>query len=114
MADQSHVEASISTLIVRDTTELLGRIFPKYKNRAIALAEVSYEGDKQDVKWGEQQGHSDLLWNAILGEERGEVERAILEHDYDGLRTELVQVAAVAVCWIEALDSRGRDSAVCA
>lgn len=38
----------------------------------------------------------------VLTEELGEVARAILEGR--GLRDELVQVAAVAVAWIEALD----------
>ena len=40
---------------------------------------------------------------AVLTEEVGEVARAALEHDTDGLRLELVQVAAVAVAWLEAL-----------
>jgi NTP pyrophosphatase (non-canonical NTP hydrolase) len=55
----------------------------------------------------------------VLGEEVGEVARAILERAYgDGspvlvetweqrLRDELVQVAAVSVAWIEAIDTRG-------
>ena len=29
--------------------------------------------------------------------------RAVLDNDYDQLRTELIQVAAVAVAWLEAL-----------
>lgn len=48
---------------------------------------------------------------AVLGEEMGEVCRAVLEegrlaNDLHGkaLRQELVQVAAVAVAWIEAID----------
>jgi NTP pyrophosphatase (non-canonical NTP hydrolase) len=40
---------------------------------------------------------------AVLAEECGEVARAVLEQDTDGLRRELVQVAAVAVAWLEAL-----------
>ena len=50
---------------------------------------------------------------AVLGEEFGEVCRAVLESGYgtDGagdqaLRDELVQVAAVAVAWAEAIDAR--------
>jgi len=49
----------------------------------------------------------------VLGEEVGEVANAVLEASYgaDGagdrhLREELIQVAAVAVAWIEALDAR--------
>jgi hypothetical protein len=40
----------------------------------------------------------------VLVEEVGEVARAVLEGDTASLRAELVQVAAVAVAWIEALD----------
>lgn len=41
----------------------------------------------------------------VLMEEVGEVARAILEGDRVGLRCELVQVAAVAVAMIEAVDA---------
>lgn len=44
-----------------------------------------------------------LTWRAILAEE---VAEAFAEVDHDRLREELVQVAAVAVQWIEALDRR--------
>lgn len=50
---------------------------------------------------------------AILTEEVGECARAILEAVYEGagapdgpLRAELVQTAAVAVAWVEAIDRR--------
>ena len=39
----------------------------------------------------------------VLTEEVGEVARAALERDPDALRLELVQVAAVAVAWLESL-----------
>lgn len=39
---------------------------------------------------------------AILGEEAGEVAKAVLERDDRGLEVELVQVAAVCVAWLEA------------
>ncbi len=40
---------------------------------------------------------------AVLGEECGEVARAVLDHDDNNLQTELVQVAAVAVAWLEGM-----------
>jgi NTP pyrophosphatase (non-canonical NTP hydrolase) len=40
---------------------------------------------------------------AVLAEECGEVARAVLEVDMRGLRDELVQVAAVAVAWLEGM-----------
>lgn len=41
---------------------------------------------------------------SVLTEEVGEVARAINEHDAKNLREELIQVAAVAVRWIEHLE----------
>ncbi len=56
--------------------------------------------------WGDCSAHPSLLPEpvklAVLTEEVGEVAKALLEHDREGLRDELVQVAAVAVAWLEA------------
>lgn len=94
------------------------------------LAEVQAERARQHVKWGEQN-HPDgtggmgtrseadfrrqvantaaregrLTWRHILLEE---VAEAMAETDEDLLRGELLQVAAVAVAHIEALDRRRR------
>jgi hypothetical protein len=82
------------------------------------LEAVDEEREHQDMKWGEQN-HLEPYWVAILGEEFGEACQAALNyHDdavkrhgfeipekvYQDLRKELVQVAAVAVAWIECLD----------
>lgn len=40
----------------------------------------------------------------VLGEEFGEVCRAINDDDLANLREELIQVAAVAVAWVERID----------
>lgn len=40
---------------------------------------------------------------AVLTEECGEVARAVLDAKPDDLRTELIQVAAVATAWLEGL-----------
>jgi hypothetical protein len=45
----------------------------------------------------------DTVKAIVLGEECGEVARAVLERDDDALFRELVQVASVAVAWLEAL-----------
>jgi NTP pyrophosphatase (non-canonical NTP hydrolase) len=65
------------------------------------LDDVFKERQRQNKKWGEQS-HDPGTWLAILSEEIGEVSRGILGEP--GLREELVQVAAVAVAWIENLD----------
>jgi NTP pyrophosphatase (non-canonical NTP hydrolase) len=75
------------------------------------LADVFDERQKQDRKWGEQN-HDPTYWLGILGEEFGEVCKAVIEdpnNDYlDIAREELVQVAAVAVAFIEYIDRRMR------
>jgi NTP pyrophosphatase (non-canonical NTP hydrolase) len=84
----------------------------------VVLFEVETERMRQDAKWGEQN-HSNELWMAILTEEVGEAAQALLDSRYKvvnparytpdvdaHLREELVQVAAVAVAWIEAIDRR--------
>lgn len=63
--------------------------------------------------WGEgdcSSLHVDMAVKlAVLGEEVGEVNRAYLERDTDGLRDELVQVAAVAVAILEGIQEYGRE-----
>lgn len=68
------------------------------------------ERNRQDRKWGDQSGHRDEHWLAILTEEVGEVAKAMLGADGNGdiseaddeVTKELVQVAAVAIAWLEA------------
>lgn len=104
-------------------------------NHARVLDEVADERVSQDAKWGEQnhpdvptddptewvRGHyasqadvwkvindnrvkdGTLTWDGILLEE---VYEALAETDPALMRAELVQVAAVAVAWIEAIDRR--------
>lgn len=75
------------------------------------LEEIKVERLKQDAKWGEQN-HELLKWNAILGEEFGEVSKAILEGDSENYRNELIQVAAVAVAAIESFDRSSINAAI--
>lgn len=93
-----------------------------------AIDRVISERFAQHKKWGEQN-HSDgtgraadvdnanrakaltdrhaetgdLTWRDILAEEFFE---ALAESDEDALKTELVQVAAVATAWVEAIERR--------
>ena len=67
---------------------------------------VQAERARQDAKWGPPDASTYALkleLVAVLTEECGEVARAVLEQDRDNLRTELVQVAAVAQKFWEAL-----------
>jgi NTP pyrophosphatase (non-canonical NTP hydrolase) len=69
------------------------------------LDDVRKERRRQEFKWG-VQNHNDYKWSAILTEETGEVAKAALEKKLDELIVELVQVAAVAVAWVEAIERR--------
>lgn len=73
------------------------------------VGDIATERARQDEKWGEQRFLHPLYWLAILTEEVGEVAEAVIEPvDIEiaspEVRRELVQVAAVAVCWLEAID----------
>lgn len=67
------------------------------------IREILEERRRQDHRWGKQT-HPPFLWAAILSEETGEVAKAALEDSWENYRRELVQIAAVAVAALEALD----------
>ena len=88
----------------------------------LVFNEILQERERQNAKWGEQN-HSDEVWALILGEEFGELQKAILERahavsgNYIGplsqqpdeqVHTELIHVAAVAYQWLEAMQRRER------
>lgn len=71
------------------------------------LAEIVQERIRQDAKWG-IQNHTPEKWYTILGEEFGEVGRALCEGNFDPAKKgnyheEMVQLAAVCLevleCW---------------
>jgi NTP pyrophosphatase (non-canonical NTP hydrolase) len=63
------------------------------------LEEVARERARQDEIWGESNPLYKDVMSAltVLMEEVGEMAKAVLEGDLDGLRGEAIQVAAVAV-----------------
>jgi len=69
--------------------------------------DVKRERERQDKKWG-SPGPRNLdhdRWSLILQEEMGEVAMAILDNQTESeVYAELVQVAAVAVAWLEAME----------
>ena len=81
--------------------------------RSDVYAAIDAERDRQADKWGgpHDWGSGDCSSPAVedstkamvLTEECGEVARAVLDLDVDATRAELIQVAAVAVAWLEAL-----------
>lgn len=74
------------------------------------LADIAEERGRQDEKWGGRPGvdrRDDHTYAAVLGEEFGEACQAWLQREVTQLRTELIQVAAVAVAWVEEIDNGG-------
>jgi hypothetical protein len=74
---------------------------------------VVAERRRQRAKWNTEHAWgvgdcssahvADPVKVSVLSEECGEVARAVLDQDEDALRIELIQVAAVACAWLEAL-----------
>jgi NTP pyrophosphatase (non-canonical NTP hydrolase) len=91
--------------IERQATERLAGL-------ARVLSDVAAERSRQFDRWGDQSDHADFVWLGILTEEVGESAQAVLHDTFGGkasgtLYAELVQVAAVACAWLEALHDRG-------
>ena len=74
--------------------------------QGISIHEILKERDRQDEKWGSQRHLSDQEWLTILVEKVGEAAKDILDKNPNGLKTEVTQVAAVALEWLEALTAR--------
>ena len=82
-------------------------------NRAHVWQLITEERERQQTLWDHPHEWGtgdcsnpdlpDTLKLVILAEEGGEVARAVLERNPNQLRDELVQVAAVAVAWLESL-----------
>lgn len=73
------------------------------EGQARVIAAVNAERQRQDNKWG-IQNHGPEHWYVILGEEVGEVARAIYEGDLAQASKELIEVAAVAVAFVQSLE----------
>lgn len=77
--------------------------------RAQILIDIDAERERQNEKWGGVQDLPDYTYLAIAAEEFGEAAQAALHDEFGGdhagtLRTELVQLAAVIVQWLERMD----------
>jgi len=84
------------------------------EHQVSTLVSVMIERDRQDAKFGWigtpcsiLPGDDDWAKFAVLGEEVGEVARALIERSFGNdttahLEEELIQCAAVCVAWVEA------------
>ncbi|MEE9532710.1 MAG: hypothetical protein V3W52_17160 [Syntrophobacteria bacterium] len=82
----------------------------KYAREKV-LAEVDDERDYQDEKWGVRDLPIDT-WFTVLDKQLGQAATCALDRDVEGLRHQLVQVAAVAVAMIEAHDEARQANAL--
>lgn len=83
---------------------------PEAQRQATIFDELDYERALQDLKWGVRDYDFQPMcrWATILLEEAGEVAQEVFAIEIEGkiadhLRVELVQLAAVAVAWMQAL-----------
>ena len=72
------------------------------------INDIIEERERQDKKWGANRDLPHTFWLTILAEESGEAAKAILQGT-PNLKDELIQVAAVAVAWIENIESQRRQ-----
>jgi hypothetical protein len=106
--------------------------YPNYDHHRV-FADIRNERRRQDEKWGIQR-HGDGTsstyadtadhWKDVVNEDADdggskwahilleEIFEALSETDPARLRAELVQSAAVIVCWIEDIDSRTKPKSV--
>lgn len=96
---------------------MVGRLLAVKETNSV-LSEVQEERRRQDAIWGEQN-HTPIEWLPILGEEHGEVCKAVCEAYFSGYestgnwenyRTELIELAAVAVAMVECLDRNSHST----
>jgi len=69
---------------------------------------IRHERKRQDDKFGKDRAFTNKKWLSILVEEVGEIAKEINDTSEGSLpnkklETEILQVAAVAVCWLEAI-----------
>jgi len=82
-------------------------------NRKHFFELIDEKREYEDDKWGRLPGiwpDPDEWKLTVLTEEVGEVARGILERDIQQVFDELVDVAAVAVAWMEAIYETYEDS----
>ena len=87
----------------------------KKKQFENVMRQVLDERNRQDEKWGPQDGLTFVEWLAIEMEELGEAAQEVNEYHFRAgniyqLREELVQAAAVLVAWLEQVNKQIKNS----
>jgi NTP pyrophosphatase (non-canonical NTP hydrolase) len=80
------------------------------------IKKIIAERKRQDDKWGKQRHQFNSQWMTILTEEVGEVaecvcktevspvNKRVVKRQLKNMEKELIQVAAVAICWLESVE----------
>ena len=97
------ITQSHATLLKRDSRDCISVCIQNGNSRPTTFIGIATERERQEKKWGEQN-HDPLYWLGILGEEYGEVCKAVIENHPLEARGELTHLAAVAVAFIESLE----------
>jgi NTP pyrophosphatase (non-canonical NTP hydrolase) len=80
------------------------KVLPVNNTIGKVIIDVIAERKRQDNKWGEQN-HIPVKWATILGEEYGELCKAILGgNSLNDIRIEAIHVSAVAIAIAECID----------
>lgn len=101
-------DGTLSEDIWEEDGKTWDEVLMEEQTRRTEWDDVLEELARQETKWG-VQNHDPITWMAILTEEVGEASQCSLHWRFGGLkspglRQELVQVAAVAVAFIQCLD----------
>ncbi len=82
------------------------------------LSSILSEREAQQKQWGEDgEKHSDIFWSSVLAKQTGQAAALIVnfltaqnpiarENAKRAVRREVVQIAAVAMAWLECIDER--------
>lgn len=100
--EQNHPDAD-PVLLSRD-----GGVTPK----RLAEEHGVPTGTRGEQRCQTYESRGEANWLAILAEEVGEASDEIAHGDTAALRGELVQVAAVATAWVEAIDRREENAGI--
>ena len=76
----------------------------KTKRRKRIYQLIAEERQRQIDKWGDDRNLDPFVWLAVLSEELGEASQEVLKaRSQEDLEKEIIQIAAVAVAWLEDL-----------
>lgn len=114
MASRKEIADEVNTYVFGGQFEaLIDRIHkhegdPSYKD--VVRRRIAVERARQSKEYADDRSLPPSFWYLILAEEVGEVAKDILENKPLTMEEEIVQVAAVAIAWLEDIEiQRGKN-----